>query len=116
MALIYEWGFNVDPGRADEFVGWLDEHEDRLARSTPTRYEYLGTYLPVWGVTGPRTYRALWRYETGEPLDLREAMDRSDSEFAELAKQFLSFVDESRASEETFVLYRSAHEVHQRES
>ena len=67
MALIYEWGFFVEPGKEDEFRRWLADHEDDLARAAPPNYEYLGTYTPVWAPGGRGgDFHQIWRY--GHPL------------------------------------------------
>ena len=108
MALIYEWGFFVEPGKEDEFRRWLADHEDDLARAAPPNYEYLGTYTPVWAPGGRGgDFHQVWRY--GHPLsfNFRDAATSTGGEFTELARQYLSFVDESRSAEETFRLHRS---------
>ncbi len=107
--LVSDWGFFLKPGTEDVFNEWLAANEERFAAVAPTTYEYLGTYVPLWrgaGETAP--FHQMWRYLTQRPPDLRIAAGDSSGEFTEMARQFLSFVDETRSEEETFRLYRSA--------
>ena len=106
MSLIYDWGFYVAPGREDAFREWLSENESKLAELAPKSYEYLGTFRPLWG-EAIGDYHQMWRYGTDRPPDLRRAAADAGGAFTELARQYLSFVDETRATEETFRLYRS---------
>ncbi len=106
MALIYEWGFHVKPGLESEFAGWLAFNESLLAERAPANYEYLGTFIPVWD-SDKSGYRQLWRYGSERVPDMRKAAADASGEFTALAREYLSFVDESRASEETFRLHRS---------
>ena len=106
MSLIYDWGFYVAPEREEAFRAWLAENEPKLAELAPKSYEYLGTFRPLWGeATGD--YHQMWRYGSERPPDLRRAAADTGGAFTELARQYLSFVDETRAAEETFRLYRS---------
>lgn len=107
MALIYEWGFYVAADREEEFRSWLAANEEALARAAPENYEYLGTYVPVWGSENREGYRQIWRYGRERPPDLRAAAKEGSGTFTELARQFLAFVDESRSDDETFRLHRS---------
>lgn len=108
VALLSDWGFFVTTGREDEFRQWLLEHEEGLLRLAPKGYEYLGTYIPLWR---PETERAafhqVWRYGSSGSPDMRMAAAHDGGAFTELARQYLSFVDQGRESEETFRLYRS---------
>jgi len=107
MALIYEWGFFVRPGAFDELREWLHEHESELADSAPQGLEYLGTYLPVWAPEQRCELYQVWRWRRSGEFNLRAAAGADRGAFAELASQFLSFVDDSRTDEETFRLHRS---------
>lgn len=107
--LVSDWGFFLKPGTEDRFNQWLADNEERFAAVAPANYEYLGTYVPLWrgeGETAP--FHQMWRYGSHRPPDLRAAAGDTSGEFTEMARQFLSFVDESRSSDETFRLYRSA--------
>ncbi|MDH4116102.1 MAG: hypothetical protein OEX04_11100 [Acidimicrobiia bacterium] len=109
MALISDWGFFLKPGKEEEFDRWLDENEPRFTELAPPTYEYLGTYVPLWrgaGETAP--FHQLWRYLSERPPDLRVAAGDGGGDFTDMAREFLSFVDETRSAEETFRLYRSA--------
>ncbi len=106
MALIYDWGFYVKPDREEAFREWLTEHERELAELAPKSYEYLGTFRPLWG-EAIGDYHQMWRYGAERPPDLRQAAADTGGAFTELARQYLSFVDDSRADQETFRLYRS---------
>lgn len=117
MALLSDWGFFVKPERADEFRRWLASHESQLEELAPKGYEYLGTYLPVWRDASERSeYHQLWRYGTSRPPDMRAAAADSGGAFTEIAREFLSFVDDTRSAEEGFRLYRSLDEPNNRES
>jgi hypothetical protein len=108
MALLSDWGFFVKEGRAEEFRRWLHDHEMSFSELAPPSYEYLGTYLPIWRGAGEQAeYHQLWRYHTDRPPDLRRAAADTGGEFTQLARDFLSFVDETRHAEEGFRLYRS---------
>lgn len=107
MALIYEWGFFVIADREDDFRQWLAAHEVDLAAHSPRNLEYLGTYLPVWTTGETCDYYQLWRWGKGFGTDLRSMVDAEGGAFADLAREFLSFVDESRSPDETFRLHRS---------
>lgn len=108
MALIYEWGFFVQPGREKEFRDWLATHEWALAEAAPPKYEYLGTYTPVWAPGGRGgEFHQIWRYGHSQSFDFRDAASTTGGDFTELARQYLSFVDEARAADETFRLHRS---------
>jgi hypothetical protein len=107
--LMSDWGFFLKPGTEVVFDEWLAANEERFAAVAPATYEYLGTYVPLWlgeGETAP--FHQVWRYLSHRPPDLRAAAGDSKGEFTEMARQFLAFVDETRSSEETFRLYRSA--------
>ena len=106
MALIYEWGFHVKAGKEADFESWLALNEQGLAEKSPNHYEYLGTYVPVWDSlkTG---YRQLWRYGSERVPDMRKAASDTSGEFTALAREYLSFVDETRSDDETFRLHRS---------
>ncbi len=106
MALIYEWGFHIKAGAEGDFEAWLASHETGLADNAPQHYEYLGTYVPVWD-TVSTGYRQLWRYQTERVPDMRRAAQAAPGAFTSLARQYLEFVDEARAAEETFRLHRS---------
>lgn len=108
MALVYEWGFFVKPHREEEFRAWLLANEGRLAKTAPPHYEYLGTFVPLWADEATRRdVHQVWRYATPHDFDLRHIAEASPGAFTELVSEFLSFVDETRATEETFRLYRS---------
>ncbi|HEY7705121.1 MAG TPA: hypothetical protein VID03_09880 [Acidimicrobiia bacterium] len=108
MALIFEWGFFVEAGRVDEFEAWLGLNEEKLAAVAPPQYEYLGTYVPLWAPGGRGgDFHQIWRYGHALRFDFRDAAANTGGEFTELARQYLSFVDSSRESEETFRLHRS---------
>ncbi|GIU91157.1 MAG: hypothetical protein KatS3mg011_0063 [Acidimicrobiia bacterium] len=109
MALVYEWGFFVKEDRKPEFLTWLREHEEELARHAPEHLEYLGTYTPVWAPEERCDFYQLWRWRSHIPsFSLREVARTESSAFTELARQFLSFVDDDRSSQESFRLHRSA--------
>lgn len=108
MALLSDWGFFVQPDREKEFRHWLTENEARLTTMAPKGYEYLGTYLPLWRPEGESAeFHQLWRYGSSRPPDMRVAASDSGGAFTDLAREYLSFVDQSRQDEETFRLYRS---------
>lgn len=109
MTLLSDWGFFVKTDRRAEFDSWLAEHEKRFAEVAPRQYEYLGTFKPLWktDATQPQ-YHQLWRYGTQAPPDLRVAAEDDQGAFTDLAREYLEFVDQSRASEEDFRLYRAA--------
>lgn len=111
MALIYEWGFYVRPGSFDELREWLLEHEHDLAAAAPQGLEYLGTYLPVWASERRCDLYQVWRWRRASEFNLRAAAGADRGTFAELASQFLSFVDNGRTDEETFRLHRSITEM-----
>lgn len=111
MALIYEWGFFVRPGAFDEMRGWLLEHERELAEAAPQGLEYLGTYLPVWAPEQRCDVYQVWRWRRSGEFNLRAAAGADRGVFAQLASQFLSFVDDTRTDEETFRLHRSITEL-----
>lgn len=107
--LVSDWGFFLKPGTEGAFDEWLRVNEERFAEVAPASYEYLGTYVPLWRGEGESApFHQLWRYGSTRPPDLRVAAGDSTGEFTEMARQFLSFVDETRSAEETFRLYRSA--------
>jgi hypothetical protein len=108
VALLSDWGFFVIAGREDEFRQWLSENEVGLLRSAPKSYEYIGTYVPLWRPeTETAAFHQVWRYGASESPDMRMAAAHDGGAFTELARQYLSFVDQTRESEETFRLYRS---------
>ena len=111
MALISVWAFHVKEGKEEEFKTWLADHEERLAEVAPKDHEYLGTYVPVWGYTGERICRQLWRYASGGPFDPRSAVKSSAPEYVRLIRELLDFVDSERESDEHFTLYRSLSEM-----
>jgi hypothetical protein len=107
--LLSDWGFFLKPGTDDRFNQWLEENEERFALVSPSNYEYLGTYVALWRGEGESAqFHQLWRYGSQRPPDLRAAADDQGGEFTEMARQFLAFVDDTRSSDETFRLYRSA--------
>lgn len=109
MALVSDWGFFLREGTEQAFLSWLDENEERFAEIAPRGYDYLGTYVPLWrGADESAQYHQLWRYQTDRHPNLRAAAADHAGDFTEMARQFLDFVDESRQSDETFRLYRSA--------
>jgi hypothetical protein len=108
MALLSDWGFFVRPGQVEEFREWLGANEDRMIRLAPAGYEYLGTYLPLWRPeTESAEFHQVWRYGSNRPPDMRVAAADTAGAFADLAREYLSFVDQSRQDEESFRLYRS---------
>ncbi|HUO47186.1 MAG TPA: hypothetical protein VM470_10195 [Acidimicrobiia bacterium] len=108
MALLSDWGFFVLPAKESEFRLWLRENEDLLTRQAPRGYQYLGTYKPVWRPeTESAEFHQVWRYGDNKPPDMRLAAADTGGDFTELARQYLSFVDQSRQEEETFRLYKS---------
>lgn len=107
MALIYEWGFFVKPDAVDALAAWLAENEDALAKAAPEGLEYLGTYSPVWAEE-PRCHMyQVWRWRRANEFNLRLAAGADKSEFARLAAEFLTHVDDTRSHEESFRLHRS---------
>lgn len=109
MALIYEWGFFVKEELRDDFLSWLRDHEQDLARYAPEHLEYLGTYTPVWAPDERCDFYQLWRWRSHiSGFDLRKAAEGEAGTFTELARRFLSFVDDARSHEETFRLHKSA--------
>ncbi|MDP3984638.1 MAG: hypothetical protein Q8Q52_06530 [Acidimicrobiia bacterium] len=108
MALLSDWGFFLRPGRESEFRDWLGENEEQLSRLAPKGYEYLGTYLPLWRPeTESAEFHQIWRYGSSRPPDMRVAAADTGGAFTELAREYLSFVDQTRQEDETFRLYRS---------
>lgn len=108
MALIYEWGFYLEPGAGEDLRTWLSRHEEELARSAPESLEYLGTYVPLWTHDAPCDCYQLWRWRRkGEMVDLRTVAGSDQGRFAELVSEFLGFVDDTRSDEESFRLHRS---------
>lgn len=108
MALLSDWGFFVLPERVEEFRQWLEGNESRMIEMAPKGYEYLGTYLPLWRPEGESAeFHQVWRYGSNRPPDMRVAASDSGGAFTDLAREYLSFVDQSRQDEETFRLYRS---------
>lgn len=107
MALIYEWGFYVRPESLEELRDWLTANEDELARAAPRGLEYLGTYLPVWAEERRCDLYQVWRWRRTSDFNLRAAAGADNGAFADLASQFLSYVDNSRTEDETFRLHRS---------
>lgn len=112
MALLSDWGFFVKPDRKEEFDAWLTEHEQRFSAAAPRKYEYLGTFKPLWKleVDQPQ-YHQLWRYGTPDPPDMRVAAGDDQGAFTELAREYLGFVDQTRSGDEDFRLYRTAVEI-----
>ena len=107
MALLYDWGFFVKEGERAEFVAWLTENEQRLIDMAPKNYEYLGTYRSLG--PEPCDFRQIWKYGSERPPDLRSAASEEQTgRFTDVAREYLSFVDTSRESEEEFRLYRAA--------
>ncbi len=106
MALLYDWGFFIKPGRRDEFLAWLAESESRLVELAPKNYEYIGTYRSL--SPEPCDFHQVWRYGSERPPDLRAAAADSSGAFTDVAREYLGFVDTSRESEEEFRLYRGA--------
>lgn len=106
MALLYDWGFYVKPGRRDDFLTWLEENESRLVELAPKNYEYIGTFRLL--SPEPCDFHQVWRYGTERPPDLRAAAADSSGAFTEVAREYLDFVDTGRESEEEFRLYRDA--------
>lgn len=107
MALLYDWGFFVKDGQRGDFVAWLTENEKRLIESAPKNYEYIGTYRSLG--PDPCDFRQIWKYGSERPPDLRQAAaDEQTGHFTEIAREYLSFVDTARESEEEFRLYRAA--------
>lgn len=107
MALIYEWGFYVQPQRREELRDWLLANEQALAEAAPRDLEYLGTYLPVWATDRRCDLYQVWRWRRAGEFNFRTAADADKGQFADLASQFLAFVDNSRTEDETFRLHRS---------
>ncbi len=108
VRVIYEWGFFVKEDREDEFRDWLAANERLLAESAPEHYEYLGTYVPIWAtVQVPGAFRQLWRHGGVRQFDMRAASEGPGA-FARLVGEYLEFIDDGRADEETFALYREA--------
>jgi len=106
MALLYDWGFFLLPDRRDGFLAWLAENESAMGESAPPKYQYLGTFRALG--PDPCDFHQLWRYGGDDPPDMRVAAADSSGEFTELARQYLSFVDQSRTDEESFLLYTDA--------
>jgi hypothetical protein len=106
VALLYDWGFFLLPDRRADFLEWLAENESRLEVSAPPKYRYLGTFRSL----GPDAcdFHQLWKYGGSRPPDLRVAAADTSGAFTELARQYLSFVDQDRGEEETFLLYTEA--------
>jgi hypothetical protein len=104
MALFYDWGFFIQPGRDDDFRAWLADHDEQLLELAPKHYQYLGTYRPL-AASDPCDYHQLWRYAADRTPDLRVAASDLDGGFTKLAQEYLSFVDASREHDETFNLY-----------
>jgi hypothetical protein len=104
MALFYDWGFFVAPGKDDDFREWLAENDQSMLDLAPKNYEYLGTYRPL-AAADPCDYHQVWRYADNRIPDLRKAAGDSGGAFTELARQYLSFVDTAREAEEKFNLY-----------
>lgn len=74
----------------------------------PKGYEYLGTYTPLWRPqTENAEFHQVWRYGSNRPPDMRAAAADAGGDFTDLARQYLSFVDQSRQEEETFRLYKT---------
>lgn len=106
MALLYDWGFYLLPDHREEFLDWLTENEPAMSKLAPKNYEYLGTYRSLG--PDPCDYHQLWRYGGERPPDMRAAAADSSGDFTELARQYLSFVDQGRQDEEEFRLYKVA--------
>lgn len=105
MALLYDWGFFVKD-RA-EFIAWLNDNEQRLVELAPRNYEYIGTYRSLG--PDPCDFRQIWRYGSDRPPDMRQAVaDQQTGRFTDVAREYLSFVDTERESDEEFRLYRAA--------
>lgn len=106
MALLYDWGFFLQADRRSEFLEWLTENEAAMEELAPPKYRYLGTFRSL----GPDVcdFHQLWRYGGERPPDLRVAAADTSGAFTELARQYLSFVDQDRQDEETFLLYTEA--------
>lgn len=107
MALLYDWGFFIKPGKRDDFLAWLAENESRLVDLAPKNYEYIGTYRSL--SPEPCDFHQVWRYGSELPPDLRAAAapDASGA-FTDIAREYLDFVDTTREPEEEFHLYRDA--------
>jgi hypothetical protein len=104
---MYEWGFFVKPGQMEEVKRWLAENEAAFDEATPPGLSYLGTYLPIWAEDPRCDLYQLWSWRRrGPDFDLRSAASADRGKFAELAAEFLAFVDEGRSREETFRLHR----------
>lgn len=104
---MYEWGFFVKPGQMDEVKRWLAENEAALDQATPPGLTYLGTFQPIWAEDPRCDLYQVWSWRRrGSDFDLRSAAGADRSKFAELAGEFLGFVDEGRSGEETFRLHR----------
>src|SRR5690606_32930608 len=103
----YEWGFFVKGGSTEEVARWLAEHEEGLASTAPEGLEYLGTYAPVWAEEPRCDLYQVWRWRRASDFNLRRAAGRDRGAFAQLAAEFLEFVDDSRTADETFRLHRS---------
>ena len=106
MALLYDWGFYVKPGKRDEFLAWLNENESRLVELAPKNYEYIGTYQSL--SPEPCDFHQVWRYGSERPPDLRTAAADHSGAFTDVAREYLDFVDTTREAEEEFRLYRDA--------
>jgi hypothetical protein len=106
MALLYDWGFHLLPGRREDFLAWLADNEPRMEELAPSNYHYLGTYRALG--PDPVDFHQLWRYGGERPPDMRVAAEGSAGSFTDLAREYLSFVDLSRTDEETFLLYTDA--------
>ena len=106
MALLYNWGFYVKPGRREAFLEWLTENESRLSELAPKNYQYLGTFRSL--SPEPCDFHQVWRYGAERPPDLRAAAASDSGAFTAVAKEYLEFVDTSREPEEEFGLYRDA--------
>ena len=102
--LLYDWGFFVKPGRRDEFVAWLEENEPRLVDLAPKNYKYLGTYRAL--SPEPQDFHQIWRYRSESRPDMRRAAADKSGHFTEIAREYLSFVDNDRESDEVFRLFR----------
>ena len=104
--LLYDWGFFIQSGRHDEFVAWLAENESRLVKLSPRNYEYLGTYRSL--SPEPQDFHQVWRYRAETQPNMRTAAAAEAGAFTEIARDYLSFVDDQRGDEEVFRLYTEA--------
>jgi hypothetical protein len=109
---IDHWEFTLKEGKSQQFLDWLQQHEEELAASFPPGCSWLGMFGDVIaGESGPG-WHMLFGLDSYGALDALAKTGRDkDSEFGRLSGELLSFFDQSNAARSGRWLYRAAPDI-----